>query len=411
VSSSQQAPLSITIPKEVFDLPVHEIRRGYRSDVYFWRAKRALEASNRHRDATMQVFQKQHAVVCGIEEALAILTVGIGHYQDANRAFALFDQHIEQKRKIRALYGGDPEQLRQALDERKRIETALDEEWVSESGRVRVRSLRDGDTAEPRETVLLIEGPLAEFVHLETLYLGVLARRTRIATNVAEVARAANGKPVFFFPARFDHWAVQGGDGYAASIGGATAVSTDAQGEWWGMKGGGTIPHCLIAACEGSTVEATQAFADAFPDTRLVALVDFENDCVRTSLEVAQAMGDKLWGVRLDTSETLTDVSLAHMPDADRQTGVTTALVRNVRQALDYAGFSNVHIVVSGGFDAAKIARFESEQVPTDAYGVGSAFMKGSCDFTADVVKVDGRPMSKIGRAFRDNDRLIERVL
>ena len=92
----------------------------------------------------MQVFQKQHAVVCGIEEALAILTVGIGHYQDANRAFALFDQHIEQKRKIRALYGGDPEQLRQALDERKRIETALDEEWVSESGRVRVRSLRDG---------------------------------------------------------------------------------------------------------------------------------------------------------------------------------------------------------------------------------------------------------------------------
>ncbi len=411
MNSSQQAPLAITIPTEVFDLPVHEIRRGYRSDVYFWRAKRALEASNRHRTATIQVFQKQHAVVCGIEEALAILTVGVGHYQDTSRAFALFDQHIEQKRRIRALYRGDPEQLRQALDERKRIETALDDEWVSEPGCVRVYSLRDGDMADPRETVLLIEGPLSEFVHLETLYLGVLARRTRIATNVAEVARAANGKPVFFFPARFDHWAVQGGDGYAASIGGATAVSTDAQGEWWGMKGGGTIPHCLIAACDGNTVEATRAFADAFPETPLVALVDFQNDCVQTSLEVAEAMGDRLWGVRLDTSETMIDASLIHAPDADRQTGVTPALVRNVRQALDKAGFTSVHIVVSGGFDSKKIARFESEQVPTDAYGVGSAFMKGSCDFTADVVKVDDKPMSKIGRAFRHNERLIERVL
>ena len=403
--------LPISIPTEIFDLPVHEIRRGYRSDVYFWRAKRTLEASHRSNTATVQVFQKGEAVVCGIEEALAILMLGIGHYRNSTQAFELFDRYIELKRRIRSLYRADPEQLREALDERKRIETALDDEWVSDLGQISVSSLRDGDSIVPWETVLLIEGPLSEFIHLETLYLGVLARRTRISTNVAQVAHAANTKPVFFFPARFDHWAVQGGDGYAASIGGAASVSTDAQGEWWGMKGAGTIPHSLIAACGGSTVEATRSFAQTFPDTSLVALVDFDNDCVKTSLEVAHTMGDRLWGVRLDTSESLVDVSLEGAADLTNKAGVNPALVRNVRQALDDAGFGRVQIVVSGGFDVEKIAAFESEQVPTDAYGVGSAFMKGSFDFTADVVKLDGAPMSKTGRQFRNNERLVPRTL
>ena len=403
--------LPITIPTEVFDIPVHEVRRGYRSDVYFWRAKRTLEANHRSNTAAVQVFQKGEAVVCGIEEALAILMLGIGHYRDSTRAFELFDRYIEQKRRIRSLYRADPEQRQEALEERNRIEFALDEEWVRELGQISVSSLRDGDTIAPWETVLLIEGPLSEFIHLETLYLGVLARRTRISTNVARVAHAANTKPVFFFPARFDHWAVQGGDGYAASIGGAASVSTDAQGEWWGMKGAGTIPHCLIAACDGSTVEATRSFAETFPDTSLVALVDFDNDCVKTSLEVAHAMGDRLWGVRLDTSESMVDVSLKSADSLTDKAGVNPALVRNVRQALDDAGFRRVRIVVSGGFDVEKIASFESEQVPTDAYGVGSAFMRGSFDFTADVVKLDGAPMSKTGRQFRDNERLVPRAL
>ena len=337
--------------------------------------------------------------------------LGIGHYQNSTHAFDLFDHYIEQKRRIRSLYRADPEQLREALDERKRIETALDDEWVSDLEQISVSSLRDGDSIAPWETVLLIEGPLSEFIHLETLYLGVLARRTRISTNVAQVARAANTKPVFFFPARFDHWAVQGGDGYAASIGGAASVSTDAQGEWWGMKGAGTIPHSLIAACDGNTVEATRSFANTFPDTSLVALVDFDNDCVKTSLEVAHAMGDRLWGVRLDTSESMVDLSLKGTTDVTNKAGVNPTLVRNVRQALDDAGFGRVRIVVSGGFDVEKIASFESEQVPTDAYGVGSAFMKGSFDFTADVVKLDGAPMSKTGRQFRDNERLVPRAL
>ena len=202
---------------------------------------------------------------------------------------------------------------------------------------------------------------------------------------------------------------MQGGDGYAASVGGADSVSTDAQGEWWGMKGGGTIPHCLIAAYHGSTVDATQRFAETFPDTPLVALVDFENDCVRTSLEVAKALGDQLWAVRLDTSEQLVDISLAN--NRQKQRGVTPELVRNVRTALDNEGFSKVRIVASGGFDVDKILQFENFGAPVDAYGVGSAFLRGNFDFTADAVKIDDKPMAKVGREYRANDRLVERSL
>ena len=399
------------IPIEVFDIPVHEIRRGYRSDVYFWRAKRTLEKHKIREISTIQVFQKKKAVLCGIEESLALLALGTGHYRNPQKAFHLFDSLMQSKKKVRSLYLADQNKLNEAMREKTIISQQLDSEWVNTLSDIRVYSLRDGDKVDPWEPVLVIEGPLSEIVHLETLYLGVLARRTRISTNVSEVAKAANNKPVFFYPARFDHWAVQGGDGYAASVGGANNVSTDAQGEWWGMKGGGTIPHCLIAACHGNTLLATERFSETFPDTPLVALVDFENDCVRTSLEVAKSLGDKLWAVRLDTSEKIADVSVMDKYNEKLNTGVTPELVRKVRRALDQEGFKKVRIVASGGFNAEKISIFETEKVPVDIYGVGSAFMKGSFDFTADVVKIDGQPMAKKGRGYRTNERLIERSL
>ncbi|MBL09090.1 MAG: quinolinate phosphoribosyl transferase [Acidiferrobacteraceae bacterium] len=403
--------LPIQIPIEVFDIPVHEIRRGYRSDVYFWRAKRTLEKHKMREISTIQVFQKKKAILCGIEEVLALLALGTGHYRNPQKAFDLFDSLMRSKKRVRSLYLADQDKLNKAMQEKTTISQQLDSEWVNALPDMRVYSLQDGDKIDPWEPVLVIEGPLSEIVHLETLYLGVLARRTRIATNVSRVAKAANNKPVFFYPARFDHWAVQGGDGYAASVGGVNTVSTDAQGEWWGMKGGGTIPHCLIAACHGNTLLATERFSETFPDTPLVALVDFENDCVRTSLEVARSLGEKLWAVRLDTSEKIADVSVMDKYNEQLNTGVTPQLVRNVRYALDQEGFNKVHIVVSGGFDAEKISIFENEQVPADVYGVGSAFMKGSFDFTADVVKVNNQPMAKKGRSYRINERLIERSL
>ena len=345
------------LPPEIFDLPVEKMREGYYSDVYFNFARETLLADGRHPRVVMQVFQKQEAVLGGMDEAIAIL------------------------------------------------ELCCDD-WDA----LTVHALYDGDRISPWETVMTIEGDYTLFAHLETTYLGVLARRTLISTNVRRVVEAANGKPILFFPARHDHHRVQTGDGYAAHVAGAIGVSTDAQASWWGGRGFGTVPHALISAYGGNTVLAATKFAEhADPDQNIVVLVDFENDSVRTALEVARALGPQLWGVRLDTSRQLVDRSLwDEMGDFDPR-GVNERLVRKVREALDADGFERVKIVVSGGFDVERIGSFERAGVPVDSYGVGSTLIRGENDFTADIVLTDGRPSAKVGRRFRPNPRL-ERV-
>jgi nicotinate phosphoribosyltransferase len=342
---------------EIFNLPVAKMRAGYYSDKYFVRAREILLADHYRPRVTMQVFGKGHAFLGGVDEAIAIL-------------------------KLCAI------------------------EWPE----LEVHALYEGDEVEPWETVMLIEGPYDAFAHLETLYLGVLARRTRVGTNTRRVVEAAEGKEVLFFPARHDHWMVQTGDGYAAHVAGAIGVSTDAQASWWGSEGVGTVPHALIAAYHGDTVLATRKFAELMaPDVKLISLVDFENDCVGTSLEVARALGQRLYGVRLDTSEMLVDGSLWDQMGDFKPTGVNPQLVWNVRRALDEAGFNRVKIIVSGGFSVEKIRDFEQQGVPVDGYGVGSSLFQGRFDFTADVVLVDGKPCAKVGRQYRPNPRL-ERV-
>jgi nicotinate phosphoribosyltransferase len=354
----------------ILNLPVEKMRDGYYSDVYFNRARAILEKDGYHPRVRMQVFERNHAVLCGIDEAIAILKLCSG---------------------------------------RRRPDGSWEEGW----DQLEVRALHDGDAIDPFETVMTIEGDYALFAHLETPYLGVLARRTRIASNARAIVDAADGKAVLFFPARFDHHLVQTGDGYAAYISGALGVSTDANAEWWGSRGMGTVPHALIAAYGGDTVLATEKFAEhTDPAVNVIALVDFENDCVGTSLDVARALGDRLWGVRLDTSGTLVDKSVIPQMGTFPPTGVNAQLVRNVREALDAEGFRSVRIVVSGGFDAERIRRFEEDRVPVDAYAVGSAFFKGagSFDFTADIVAIDTgegwRECHKVGRPERPNPRL-----
>jgi nicotinate phosphoribosyltransferase len=393
---------------EVFDLPVPEIRIGYRSGVYFSRAKRILEAERPDTVVTMQVFQRARSVLCGIDEALAILRVGAGGWSDPAKSGELFDAYLDARLDARRLRVGHAEAAAGQRSRQFELETELDRLWVAGFDRLEVAALHDGDHVAPWETVATITGPLHLFAHLESVYLGVLARRTKIATNVARVVEAAGGKPLLFFADRFDHFATQGGDGYAAYIAGARGVATDAMAAWWGEKGLGTMPHALIAAYGGDTVEATAAFARHVPDADLIALTDFNNDCVADSLACARAFGERLWGVRLDTAGSLVDRSITpdRMGDFDPR-GVNVPLVRMVREALDAEGFMHVRIIVSGGFTAERIAAFEDQDAPVDAYAVGSALLQGSCDFTADVVAVDGRPMAKEGRRLRPNPRLV----
>jgi nicotinate phosphoribosyltransferase len=369
-------PARARLGPEVFRLPVEQIRAGYYSDAYFNFTKRVLELDELHPRVLMQVFQKQDDVVLGgMDEALAILRLCSGRAAAVGTPVAGEEQDAAG--------------------------------WIDGWPRLTVHALRDGDRLSPWETVLTIEGDYGLFAHLETVYLGALSRRTMVSTNVRRVVEAAGGKAVLYFPARFDHYRVQTGDGYAAHVAGAIGVSTDAQASWWGGKGIGTVPHSLIAACGGDTVEAARRFAERFhPDINVVALVDFDNDCVGTSLACARALGERLWGVRLDTAETMVDRSLWHMMGGFRPVGVCPELVWEVRRALDAEGFQRVRIVVSGGFDAERIRAFEAAGVPTDAYGVGSSLLRGVNDFTADVVMLEGRPCAKQGRTYLPNPRL-----
>src|ERR1700758_2741604 len=226
------------------------MKAGYYSDAYFNYARETLIDDGRHPHVVMQVFQKHRSVLGGMDEAIAILKLCSWGWNE-----------------------------------------------------LQVEALYDGDEVEPWETVMTIEGDYTLFAHLETVYLGVLARRTLISTNVRRVVDAANGKPILFFPARHDHHHVQTGDGYAAHVAGAIGVSTDAQSSWWGGRGIGTVPHGLIAAYGGDTVLAAVKFARRFRgEMNITVLVDFDNDSVATALAVADALGPDLWGVRLDTS-------------------------------------------------------------------------------------------------------------
>ncbi|MBI4158134.1 MAG: quinolinate phosphoribosyl transferase [Candidatus Yanofskybacteria bacterium] len=404
------------LPLETFDIPIHKIRRGYYSAVYFWRTKQILEKLDYSRTVLMQIFQKRDAVLCGTDEAIAILKLCSGYYRDPERAYQVFDRYLLLEKKIRAFSNAVKNRAtislwQELLSERVELEITLDSLWENTANRVDIRSLHDGYTISPWETVMTIDGMPQYFAHLESIYLGILARRTMVATNVRKVVEAAQGKPILFFADRFDHYENQTGDGYAATMGGAQAVATDIMGEWWGQKGAGTMPHALIACFGGNTVEATRAFTLAYPDVPCISLVDFRNDCVTTALDVAghfRANGLKLWGVRLDTSENMVDRSIIgeEQMGSEKPTGVNPILVYNVRCALDSHGHDEVKIVVSGGFTAGKIEYFEKSKVPVDAYGCGSSLLKGGGDFTADIVRVDGKPCAKTGRRIRPNIRL-----
>src|SRR6266704_1722216 len=190
-------------------------------------------------------------------------------------------------------------------------------------------------------------------------------------------------------------------------IAGPYDASADAQASWWGYEGVGTVPHALIAAYGGDTVLASKKFAELMDgNMRLITLVDFENDCVGTALKVARALGERIYGVRIDTSDTLVDESVIPQMGTFKPTGVNPQLVCNVRRALDADGFRHVRIVVSGGFTVDKIRQFEEQGVPVDMYGVGSSLFQGRFDFTADVVRVEGKPLAKVGRSYRPNPRL-----
>ncbi len=438
------------LTNKTFKLDVERMRRGWYSDKYFENIGRMLTVlaaegytySGEYHNLPSGISPDDIAVG-DIEVEMQWFTRRLG-----NTIVVGVDKSLEMLRHCTGYWEGD-----RFIDTSDKLHV-----WAVHDGTV-VKSDGNPLNAEP---VIKVHGRYRDFALLETPTLGVLTRSSRVATNVYETLMAARGKPVLFFPARFDLHEVQAVDGYAYNIAIerfnmdfsqriGSYVSTDAQGDWWGGAGGGTVAHAAIASFLGDTAEGMMQFSRILPaHIPRIALVDFNNDSVRDTLRVLEAMfrkyqelcdrGDQaeaakyvLYGVRLDTSGTLRDVSVEPLGDPALDLGVNPRLVFNVRQGLDSASESwdipgawkeaarnycrSVKIVVSGGFNPEKTRKFERLGVPVDIYAVGSWLFNNNggtvTDFTGDVVrvKVHGQwiDMAKVGRKSLENPNL-ERV-
>lgn len=332
------------------------LKDGFFSANYFLKTHQIVSQNLKGHIVTMQWFQRRDDVMlCGIDEAIAIL-----------HTFAHNPQDLE------------------------------------------ILALNDGDIINKNEPVLKVSGRYEDFGFLESVIDGILARRSSVATNVYWVKKVLGDSPCFSMADRQDDYLTQVGDGYATYVAGINKVSTDAQGLWWGGKGMGTMPHALIEMCQGDVCKAADLYHKTFPNEKVTALIDYNNDVIRDSLKLAKHLGKTLKAVRVDTSLSLID----HYFD-DKDTtgfdphGVCKELIFALRKALDDNGFDYVEIVVSSSFTMEKIKEWKKLNVPVDLYGVGTYFVNNStCGFTGDLVRLDGKMEAKEGRYDIPSDRL-----
>ncbi len=216
----------------------------------------------------------------------------------------------------------------------------------------------------------------------ETAMLGLICQASGVATKAARMRLAAGDRGVVSFGARRMHPAIAPMIERAAYIGGCDGVAVIASAELIESDPMGTMPHSLIL-CFGDTVEAARAFDDVIDrKVRRVALIDTFNDEKFEAVRVAEAMGKRLYGVRLDT------------PKSRR--GDFYRILEEVRWELDLRGFGHVKLFVSGGLDEAEVARLKPV---ADAFGVGTAISNAPVvDFAMDIMEVEGRPFAKRGK-------------
>ena len=314
--------------------PSSEILTGDSADVYFARAEEILAKEGIDPVVVMEVFSREEGILCGIDEAKILLAHTLGE--------------------------------------------ARPDEAV-------VEALSDGDSFEPKEVVLRIRARYRAFGLYETAILGMMAQSTGWATAAREVVETAAPEPVISFGARHVHPEVTDALDYAAIVGGCVGASTPAGARLAGLNPTGTMPHSLVLIF-GDTVRAAEAFDRHLgADVPRIVLVDTFKDEAEESLRVAKALGDRLYGVRLDTPS--------------ERGRVTPDLVREVRARLDLAGYGHVKIIVSGGLTPDRIRTFKEAEAPVDSYAVGS-YISGATpiDFTGDLKEIDGQPIAKRGR-------------
>ncbi len=350
--------LQSRLTNETFKLD-KRYKDGYFSAAYFLKTKQIVEKHFPNTIATLQFFTRKESVLCGVDEAIALIHTFANNPQD-----------------------------------------------------LKIVALNDGDKVSPLEPVLKITGRYADFGYLEGVIDGILARRTSVATNCALMVEAkSSNSNIMFFGDRDDDPINHPGDGYAAYIGGVKLVCTDAMGQWTGLKGIGTMPHALIVMNKMDLLKASIEYHEEFPEDKLTILTDSNNDVITDSLMVANYFKKDLFAVRIDTSISMVDKYYERENITDpniEKHGVNVTLVKALRKAFDDAGHQHVKIVVSSGFDVEKVKLFTKENAPVDTYGVGGSLIKCTRSFTGDVVNIDGHPYAKAGRKEIASSRLQE---
>lgn len=247
---------------------------------------------------------------------------------------------------------------------------------------VDVRAMAEGSLFLLEEPVFSIEGPYGAFCEMETAMLGVLCQASGIATKSARIKRLAGDRSVLSFGARRMHPGLSTVIDRNAFIGGADGVSVVRSAAFLGEEPMGTMPHALILVL-GDTVEAVRGFDLAVdPAVPRIALIDTLQDEKFEAIRVAEALREKLAGVRLDT------------PGSRR--GNFRKLLREVRWELDLRGFSHVTLIASGGLGEKEV---EALRDVADGFGVGTCISNApTVDFALDIVEVEGRPFAKRGK-------------
>lgn len=261
--------------------------------------------------------------------------------------------------------------------------TGLEECLALLAGRgLSVRAMPEGTVFHPYQPVLEISGSYLSFCTLETELLGFLCQPTGVATKAARVVTAAGDRPVISFGARRVHPAVAAVLERAAYIGGCAGVSLARSARVLDIDPAGTMPHSLVLLF-GDTVRAAEAFDQVIdPTVPRIVLIDTFGDEKFEAIRVAEALGDKLAGIRFDTPGT--------------RRGDFRKIIEEVRWELDLRGFQRVQLVASGGLDEAEVANLRHI---VDVFGVGTSIIGAPLvDYSMDIVEIDGKPIAKRGK-------------
>lgn len=339
------------------------IKKGFYSAIYLLKTSKILKIAKREDIITVQFFQMEdNVILCGINKCLDILKKEAYDYNS-----------------------------------------------------LKIESLKDGDRINKLEPVLKISGNIWKFIHLEGVIDGILARASTIATNCFNLVKAANNKTLIYMNDRSDYYYTQADDGYFAYIGGIRNFVTQAQvsllHDKKDIKVVGTIPHSLIQAFNGNIINALKSYNKIISEDKIVALVDYENDVINTSLKVANYYKDKLYAVRIDTSKALVDKSLNYLKNkypVAEISGVNLHLIKLLREKLDNANFKKVKIIVSSGLTVKKIKELENANCKVDFYGVGRFILSNRLNFACDSVLLNGKKQVKAGRMNLINKNLKE---